>query len=118
MATINTHDGTLSIRFSRFEKIFGLVRDLDLPLSSVSDVSSEPSGLAAVRGLRAPGLGMPGVRAVGTWRGRGHKSLVSVSRGQGAVSAAVSGSRYDRILIGVDDPQRYVDQINAARTRP
>ncbi len=103
MATIETTPSTLRIRLSLTEKLFGLLRDLEVPRSSITAVEAVPAGLGAVRGLRAPGLGLPGVRAVGTWRGLGEKAYVSVRRDQPAVRVRLSGQRFDTLLIGTDD---------------
>jgi hypothetical protein len=103
MATIETTPATLRIRLSRAEKLFGLLCDLEVPRSAVTAAESVPAGLAAVRGLRAPGLGLPGVRAIGTWRRRGEKTYVSVRRNQPAVRITLTGQRFDTLLIGTDD---------------
>jgi hypothetical protein len=113
MATMTITQGTpatLSLRFTRFEKVLGLVRDQDIPLSAVTSARVEPSGLAAVRGLRAPGLGMPGLRMVGTWRGRG-RTLVSVRRGEPALMVELTGLRYERLVIGSPDAAALVEQL-------
>lgn len=103
MATIETTPATLRVRLSRAEKFFGLLRDLEVPRSAITAVESVPAGLDAVRGLRAPGLGLPGVRAIGTWRRRGEKTYVSVRRKQPAVRISLTGQRFDTVLIGADD---------------
>lgn len=74
------------------EKVGGLVRDLDVPVSAVCSVSGVPDGLVAAKGIRAPGLGIPGVRKIGIWRRRGDKTLVSVRRGRSAVVLLLTGS--------------------------
>jgi hypothetical protein len=68
MTTAHVTADTLQIRFSRGEKIAGLIRDIDLPLATIRDVQVVPDGLAATRGLRTPGLGLPGYRMIATWR--------------------------------------------------
>ena len=103
MATIETTQGTVRIRLTRTEKFFGLLRDLEVPRSAITAVEAVPSGLAAVRGLRAPGLGLPGVRAIGTWRRRGEKAYVSVRRNQPAVRLRLTGQRFDTVLVSSDD---------------
>ncbi|MBN1093385.1 hypothetical protein JKP75_12925 [Blastococcus sp. TML/M2B] len=102
MATIEISADTVRVALSRSEKFFGLLRDLEVPRSAVTAAEAVPSGLGAVRGLRAPGLGLPGVRAIGTWRARGEKSFVSVRRGQPALRLRLTGRRYDTVLIGTD----------------
>ena len=103
MAALQLTDSTLSVRLTRFEKIAGLLRDVEVPRSAVRDVEVVPDGLAAARGLRAPGLGLPGRRKIGTWRRPGERSLVSVRRGQPALRIGLVDQRYDTLVIGADD---------------
>jgi hypothetical protein len=102
MATIDISADTVRVSLSRFEKFFGLLGDLEVPRGAVTSAEAVPSGLAALRGLRAPGLGLPGVRAIGTWRARGEKSYVSVRRNEPALRLRLTGCRYDTVLIGTD----------------
>lgn len=103
MATIETTPATVRVRLTPAEKLLGFLRDLEVPRSAITTVDAVPAGLAEVRGLRAPGLGVPGVRAVGTWRRRGEKTYVAVRRAQPAVRLHLTGQRFDTVLIGTDD---------------
>jgi hypothetical protein len=103
VATLEPTPATVRVRLSRAEKFFGLLRDLEVPRSAITAVEVVPLGLDGVRGLRAPGLGLPRLRAIGTWRGRGEKSYVSVRRDQPAVRLRLTGQRFDSVLIGTDD---------------
>lgn len=112
MATITITRDAVQVRFTTREKIGGLIRDIEVPLSQVTEVAVENDALGAVRGLRAPGLALPGRRKIGTWRGRG-RTAVSVTAGQPAVRIELSGDGWDRLLIGHDDPPSVVDQLAA-----
>lgn len=114
MTTINLTDTAVVVRFAWWEKLAGLVRDLEVPLSSVRAVELAPDGLAAARGLRAPGLGIPGRRKIGTWRRPGAKALVSVRRGQPAVQVELQGARFHRMVIGSDDAAELAERLRAA----
>jgi hypothetical protein len=106
MATLQLTAETLTVTLTRFEKFAGLLRDLAVPISAVRSVEAVevlPSGVARPRGLRAPGLGVPGARKIGTWRGRGEKTMVVVRTGQPAVRIELTGARFDVLLIGADD---------------
>ena len=103
MATLQLTPSTVTVRFSRLEKLAGLVRDLDVPLSAVHGVDVVDDALRATAGLRAPGLHLPGRAKIGTWRSRGQRMLVCVRRGQPAVRLRLSGQRHDVLLIGADD---------------
>ncbi len=113
MTTANLTADTLQIRFTRGEKIAGLIRDIDLPLEAIRDAQVIPDGIAATRGLRAPGLGLPGYRKIGTWRRPGHKTIVSVHRDRPAVQITADDPRFDGLLLDVDDPEQLVAAIQA-----
>jgi hypothetical protein len=115
MATLQLRPPVLSLRLTRGEKVAGLLRDVDVPLSAVREVEVLPDALAAARGLRAPGLGLPGVRKIGTWRGAGRRTLVCVRRGQPAVRVRLDGQRWDELLVGTDDAPAIAAALAAAR---
>ncbi|WP_209307517.1 hypothetical protein [Geodermatophilus sp. DF01-2] len=112
---MTTTPRTLTVSLSRGERVLGLLRDLEVPRSAVRSVEVLPDGLAATRGLRAPGLALPGRRKIGTWRGRGEKTLVSVRRGRPAVRVRLTGQRFDTLLLGVDDPAGVAGALAPAR---
>ncbi len=115
MATVTTTPRTLTVSLSRAERILGLLRDLEVPLSAVQAVEVVPDGPAATRGLRAPGLSLPGARKIGTWRRRGEKTLVSVRRGRPAVRVRLAGQRFATLLVCVDDPAVVAGALAPAR---
>jgi hypothetical protein len=102
VATLQLRPPVLSLRLTRAEKVAGLLHDVDVPLAAVREVEVVPDGVAANRGVRAPGLGLPS-RRIGTWRSPGRKALVSVRRGQPAVRIRLEGQRWDELLVGTDE---------------
>jgi hypothetical protein len=115
MASLLVRPPSLCVRLTRAEKIAGLLRDVDVPLASVRDVAVVDDALVATTGLRAPGFGLPGLRKIGTWRGRGSRTLVCVRRGQPAVRVRLEGQRWDELLIGADDAAALAATLTAAR---
>jgi len=119
MATVQRNDSRLHVRFTVGEKIAGLVRNVDVPLSAVTgaDVVSDP--LTVTRGLRSglrsPGMALPGLRKIGTWRRPGEKTLLCVRHGQPAVRIHLTGQRYDTLIIGTDDATALAAELTAAR---
>lgn len=87
----------LRVRFTRTERVLGLVRDLSVPLSSIESVALVRSWREA-RGVRT-GLDLLGVRRIGTWRRRGCRQLVSLARGRPALRIGLTGEKYDELLI-------------------
>ena len=114
MATVQLTPTTVTVRFTTAEKVAGLLHDLELPRAAVRSAEVVPEPLDAIRGLRAPGLALPGVRKIGTWRRPGERSLICVRRGQPAVRVRLEGARYDTLLLGADDAATLADALAPA----
>ena len=114
MAQLTLTDDKVEVRFTTAEKVLGLVRDHDFPRSAVASARVESEGLRATRGMRAPGLGLPGVRKIGTWRGKG-RSLVSVARGLPALVVELTGQRFDRVVLSL--PRAEADDLATRLSR-
>ena len=69
MADLQIEDAELVLHLSSVEKMEGLHGDVRVPLSSVTGAHSADDLWQELRGMRAPGTGVPGTLAVGTWRG-------------------------------------------------
>lgn len=100
MSTVELHDDHITINFSFGEKLGGLIRDQQIPLGSVVSVELETDPIAATRGWRAPGLGVPGSRKIGHWRSPNGHELVCVRKGEPAVRLRLRSHPYDSVLIG------------------
>jgi hypothetical protein len=115
MTTVRVTADSIELTLTTAEKIGALRGDLRVPRSAVVAVEVVPDGLAATRGLRAPGLAVPGVRKVGTWRGAVGKQFVSVRRGEPAVRVRLAGQPYDVLLIGSADAPALAAELGAGR---
>lgn len=113
MATIRVDGEDLSVELETNEKLWGLLSDLRVPLTSVVAVESVPDGRRATHGLRAPGLGGT-QRLIGTWRAKGDTQYVCVRRAQPAVKVTLQDERYRTVLIGADGADEVAQSIRAA----
>jgi hypothetical protein len=111
MATISVENGTLRVIFPLKEKLLGLVRDQEIPVSSVTGARPVGRWRDDLRGLRV-GLGLPGVWLLGTWVGRGHRQLVALRRHRPAVYVSLRGEKYDELLIETDDPTGIIGRLS------
>lgn len=111
MAQMTISDNDMRIELSLWEKIFGLMGDRTIPRSSITDVALETDPLGATRGLRAPGLGVPGSVKIGTWRGKGRKMYVCIRRSTPAVRVETTGLDRDAFLVSVPDAADIVDAL-------
>lgn len=114
MATAHVSNESLVVRFTTAEKIAGVLRDVELPLTAVRSATVAPDGLTAATGMRAPGLALPGYNKIGTWRRRGRRSLVVVRRGRPALRVQLSGHRYSDLLIEVDNAVELARTLSAS----
>jgi hypothetical protein len=114
MATVQLTPTTLTVRLTRFERFFGLLHDLEVPRAAVRSAELVPEPIDEMRGMRAPGLALPGRRKVGTWRRPGERTLVCVRKGQPAVRIRLDGARYDTLLVGSDDAAALADTLAGA----
>jgi hypothetical protein len=80
MAELQIEDAELVLHLSSVEKMEGLHGDVRVPLSSVTGARSVDDLWQELRGMRAPGTGVPGTLAVGTWRGGFGKDFAVVAR--------------------------------------
>jgi hypothetical protein len=115
MATVQLTTASLTVHLSRAERLLGLLRDLSVPLAAITEVDVVPDGVSAVRGLRAPGLGLPW-RRIGTWRRHGERTLVSVRRGQPALRLRLAGQHFGSVLVAVPDPDGTAAEIARLRS--
>ena len=112
MSTIRLDPATLTVQLTAWEHVFALRGNVTVPRADIVSAVVVADALAAARGVRAPGLGAPAIRKVGTWRSRGSRTLVSVRRGQPAVHIRLRpSSDWDALLVGCDDAATLVTQI-------
>lgn len=116
MPTLTLTDTSLVARLTRGERIAGLLpAEVSVPYDAITEVAVEQEALLATRGMRAPGLGLPGVRKIGTWRGHGRRMLVVARRGQPALRVRLRDQRYDALLLGADDAAAIAEHLEARR---
>ena len=115
MSNVVLQGGALSVHLTVGEKVAGLHGDVQVPLSAVTSVDVVPDALGAVRGVRAPGLALPGVRKVGTWRTRDGAEFVVAARGEPGVRVHLQGERLSSLLVGTPDADELARAIEAAR---
>lgn len=80
MAELDMKADGLYVRLSLREKLGALGGDRFVPRGSIESVQYLDNARTAIRGLRLPGTGLPGVIALGTWRTRSTADLVAVYR--------------------------------------
>ena len=116
MAELLVEGDELVLHMTTLEKAEGFHGDIRVPLSSVRAVRTEPSAWhgAVLRGLRAPGTGMPKVVAVGTRRGDFGKDFAAVHGTGPAVVVDMAGAEYHRFVVTADDAGAVAARLRSA----
>ena len=107
---------TLEVEPQGLDKMWSFKRKLVVPLEHVLGASEDPGILDDTKGLRAPGLHVPGKWA-GTYMEHGEKTYWNVTRPESPIVIQLKDEHYDRLVLGVKHPRELVDQINAAITK-
>jgi hypothetical protein len=112
MANLLINDDTVTVELTALEKAQALHGNVTVPRTAITEVRSVPDGLAEVHGLKMPGSGIPGVIMVGTWRGADGTTFAVCHGAKPAVVIELTGQRFDRIVVTVDDPENAVSGLS------
>lgn len=103
MAQIRTSQDEVTVELTGAERLWSLHGAVTVPRAAVTSVAVHDDALGQVRGLRAPGLALPGRVKIGTWRGRWGRDLVVARRDQPAVVVHLEGTRWRRLVVSQRD---------------
>jgi len=103
MATLRREGNELVVRLNDIEKLGALRGDVRVPWSAVRDVRLSEQPFRELAGMRAPGTGLPGVIALGTWRDTGGKEFAALYRGGPAVVVMLERGDWRRLLVSDHD---------------
>ena len=103
VADLEVDGDELVLHLRPLEKAEGAHGDIRVPLSAVTAVRSVDDPWPELRGIRAPGTGLPNVIAVGTRRGGFGKDFAAVHGKGPAVVVELQGAEYSRFVVTADD---------------
>ena len=112
MARFELDEESITVRLQGLERLWTLRTRVTADRSAVRAATASDDAMAQVRGLRAPGLTLPGL-GIGTWRSPQGRDLIIVRRGQPGVVIELEGSAWRRFVIGCPD-RASADRVVAA----
>ena len=111
MALLRRVGDEIVVTLNDLEKVGALRGDVRVPFTAVRSVRVSPSPFVDLRGMRAPGTGIPGVIALGTWRSKGAKDFAAVYRGGPAVVVKPEGAEFRRLIVSAHDAAAVADSL-------
>jgi len=118
MARLTVSDDLLTVDVQGLHQLWGLSAASACLWPTYAARPPIRASCTSPRGLRAPGLHVPGATVIGTFHRDGEKHFWDVRSGDHAVVIELTGETYDRLIVDVDDPRSAVDTINRALSRP
>ncbi|KRL05117.1 hypothetical protein [Liquorilactobacillus oeni] len=92
-------------------KLASLKRRLEFALINVMGASIDEGILNERKGIKAPGTAMPGYWS-GTFTKNGEKTFFNIKRPNKPVVVQLKNESYSRLVLGVQNPSKLVDDIN------
>lgn len=119
MAMVSVTDDEVRVELSAWERTVALHAGVRAPLAAVREVSIEPHPWSALRGIRAPGTGIPGLLSYGVRRMTGDRpDFAVIRRGRPVVRIELDPpSTFARLLVSVRDAEATVSTLSAAMAR-
>ena len=115
MASITVESTHVNITLTRFERFFGLLPSLSIPIDHITGAAQDDEILSDI-GIRAPGLAWPRRALIGTFRKWKFKDFVVWRNEPHVVVITLVGEKWDRLVIGSAEPEPVVRAINSATT--
>ncbi len=113
MNIVTVEDGRLVVEPRGMDKVWSLTRRLEIPLAHVRGATVDPGANAEPKGIRTPGLEIPG-KAAGTFLRRGERTFWNISRPRDTIVIELVEEKYQRLVLTVDGPREVVQRINNA----
>ncbi|HVC40706.1 MAG TPA: hypothetical protein VND54_01880 [Candidatus Saccharimonadales bacterium] len=111
MASLIVDGADLVVKMSEVEKFEAVHPDVRVPMSALRAVRVVDDAWPELRGIRAPGTGIPGVIAVGTRRGSFGKDFAVVHGKAPAVVVDLMHADYARLVVTTPDTESVAAEI-------
>ena len=111
MAKLDFQQTELVLTLSPLEKLFSFNGGYRMPLSNIVGAEILTGRWGYTLGWRVPGTYLPFLVVAGTYLRRKNKAFAVWHAGQQVLQINLNGGFYNRVIVGVDDAQHWVDEI-------
>jgi hypothetical protein len=115
MASLITEGNELVVRLSPWERMAAFRGDVRVAVAAVRSVEVEPRPWEALRGMRSPGTGLPGIAYGARRLTGGRPDFAAVLGKRPAVRVELEPpSEFGRLVVSVADAEDAVARVRAA----
>jgi len=111
--TVTLRDDRLVVEPKGLDKLWSFTRSLEFTLDHVRGATVDPGANCEPKGIRAPGLGLPG-KTSGTFHRDGERTFWNISRPGDTVVIELVDEDFQRLVLTVDAPRDVAQAINNA----
>jgi hypothetical protein len=103
MAEIRIEADDVVVHLSGLERLGAMRGDVRVPRSAILECRVSDDPWSELRGIRAPGTGLPGVISLCTLRGDGTRDFAALYRKRPAVVIELTDAEFNRLIVSVKD---------------
>ncbi|MFQ1000632.1 hypothetical protein [Modestobacter sp. SSW1-42] len=117
MTAVEIVGDELVVTMQGLDRFWALRRRITVPLAHVRGATADPGVGRESAGIRSPGTHVPRVITAGSYRKDGARVFWNLRASQQAVVVELTGERYRRLVLGVDDARAVAERVERALTR-
>ena len=112
MARLLINGESLHLSLSGWEQLGSLHADIRVPLSHIIKAEIAENPWRILRGIGAPGLGIPRFIMLGTMRAKRKKDFCAIYRRRIAVVVHLRDEPFERLIVTCDESEKIVRRVN------
>ena len=117
MTAVEIVGDDLVVTMQGMDRVWSLRRRITVPLAHVRGATADPGVGREHAGIRSPGTYVPRVITAGSYRKDGEWTFWNLRASQQAVVAELTGERFRRLVLGVDDARAVAERVEHVLTR-
>lgn len=104
----------MHLSLNGWEQLGSLHADIKIPLRHITKTEITENPWQILRGMRAPGTGIPGIIMLGTMRRKGLKDFCAIYRRRPAIVVHLRDEAFQRLIVTTDETELLNQRLNDA----